>query len=187
MTENNPIRVGGCSLCLYEDIEKYEQDYITKRSTVAEIVDELKADNVECNRYKFYNHMRSHLKPEVAMIFSKNAELLSNEMVDKVGEIVIMLDQVKGKIEALDNSINADAQPAMIKAYTGLISEARRLVEELASLQEKFKGSAHIHINTLNVEYSDMKEQILQDVCQNCKVKLSKTLAPLAFKADTLG
>lgn len=187
MTENIPIRTGGCSLCLYKDIEKYENDYLNKRSTVAEIIDELKADKVDCNRYKFYNHIRNHLKPEVAMIFSKNADLLAKELVDEVGEMIMMFDQVKDKIEALDESINADSQPAMIKAYTGLVSEGRRLVEALAALEGKLQGSAHIHINTLNMEYDTMREQILQDACQNCKVKFAKTLAPLVFKAKTVG
>ena len=187
MTDNVPTRTGGCSLCLYDKIEQYEQDYINKRSTVSEIVEELQGEDVECNRYKFYNHMRNHLKPEVAMIFSQNADLLAKELVDEVGEIITMFDQVKGKIEALDHSINADAQPAMIKAYTGLVSEGRRLVEALATLQGKFEGSSHIHVNNLTVEYNQMKEQVLQDVCQNCKVKLAKTLEPLVFKSKTLG
>jgi len=94
MTDNVPTRTGGCSLCLYDKIEQYEQDYIAKRSTVAEIVEELKAEDVECNRYKFYNHMRNHLKPEVAMIFSQNADLLASELVDKVGEIITMFDSL---------------------------------------------------------------------------------------------
>lgn len=187
MTDNVPTRTGGCNLCLYDDIEKYEQDYIKKRSTVIEIVEELQAENVECNRYKFYNHMRNHLKPEVAMIFSQNADLLAKELVDEVGEIIMMFDQVKGKIEALDHTINADAEPAMIKAYTGLVSEGRRLVEALATLQGKLEGSSHIHVNTLNVQYNNMMDQVMQDVCQNCKVKLSKTLEPLVFKPEVLG
>ena len=187
MTDNVPTRVGGCSLCLYDKIEQYEQDYINKRSTVSEIVEELKAENIECNRYKFYNHMRNHLKLEVAVAFSKNADLLANELVDKVGEIITMFDQVKSNIEALDHSINADAQPAMIKAYTGLVSEGRRLVQALATIQGELKGSSHVHINTLHVEYNNMKEQVLQDICQNCKVKLAKTLEPLAFSSKTLG
>ena len=187
MTDNVPTRTGGCSLCLYEDIEKYEHDYINKRATVAEIVDELKAEKVDCNRYKFYNHIRNHLKPEVAMILSKNSDLLANELVDKVGEIIMMFDQVKVKIEELDKGISADSQPAMIKAYTGLVSEGRRLVEALASIQGELKGSTRIHINNLNVEYDAMREQVLQDVCQNCRVKLAKTLAPLIFKAKTIG
>ena len=183
---NVPTRTGGCSLCLYDHIEQYEQDYIAKRSTVAEIVEELKAEDVECNRYKFYNHMRNHLKPEVAMVFSQNADLLANELVDKVGEIITMFDQVKDNIEALDHSINADAQPAMIKAYTGLVSEGRRLVQALAAIQGELKGSSHVHINTLHVEYTQMKEKLLQDICQNCKVKLAKTLEPLVFKSKVL-
>ena len=73
----------GCSLCLYEEIEDYEQDYINKRQTVEEIVEALKSEGVDVSRTKFYNHVQHHLKTEAALVYSKNAEVLANEFIDK--------------------------------------------------------------------------------------------------------
>ena len=182
MTDNSLVRTSGCELCLYDDIEAYEQDYVSKRKTVAEIVEDLNAHNLDVNRYKFYNHIKHHLKPEVALAFSGNADMLSKEIVDKVGELIEAIDRMKSKIVGLEHSINADAEPAMIKAYTGLEAEFRRLIEALAKLSGDVKQSQSIHINTLNVEYDKVVDQVMQDVCPMCKAKLAKTLQPLIVK-----
>ena len=179
--ENRPIGKG-CSLCLYENIEEYEQDYVNRRRTVNEIIQGLRDENVEVTKYGFYNHIRSHLKPEVALIFSQNAPLLAKEVVDNIGELIEEIERMKGKIEGLEASINAEAQPSMIKAYTGMVSEFRRMLETLAKIQGDFKGSAHIHVQNMHVEYSNVIAQVLQDACPNCRVKFAKTLEPLVTK-----
>ena len=179
--ENRPIGKG-CSLCLYENIEEYEQDYVNRRRTVNEIIQGLRDENVEVTKYGFYNHIRSHLKPEVALIFSQNAPLLAKEVVDNIGELIEEIERMKGKIEGLEASINAEAQPSMIKAYTGMVSEFRRLVEGLVKLRGDFKTSSHIHVKNLNVEYNNVIGQVMQDACPSCKAKLAKTLEPLILK-----
>jgi len=180
MTKNIPIRTGGCALCLYEGMEDYENDYLDKKRTVKELVDSLKLDNVECTVYKFYNHIRNHLQPEVAILFSKNSELLATELVDKRGELIDALGRVGTKIEALDSSISSEAHPSLIKAWTGLLAEARHTIEALQSIETIGKGSSqHVHINNLNVEYKNVVAQVLQDACVNCKKKFVNTLAPL--------
>lgn len=178
-------RTSGCELCLYDKMEEYEKDFSNKRATVAEIVESLKQDNIPCTIYKFYNHMRNHLSPEVAMIFSKHAQELTNVLVDKIAETVKNFERVNEKLEVFHSALTAESEPAQIKAYTGLLAEARKIVESLAKLQGEVQGSSHIHVNNLNLEYHSVVEQILQDVCQTCKVKLSKTLEPLIAKATT--
>src|SRR3990172_3832263 len=178
---NRPIGKG-CELCLFEHIEEYEQDYVNRRRTVNEIIAALRDDNVEATKYLFYNHMRTHVKPEVALVFSKNAELLAKEIVDDTGEFIEEIERMKGKIEAIENSINAEAHPSLIKAYTGMVSEFRRLVEGLVKLRGDFKTSSHIHVKNLNVEYNNVIGQVMQDACPSCKAKLAKTLEPLILK-----
>lgn len=184
MTDNVPIRISGCELCLYDDIEQYEQDYIHKRKTVTEIVEDLNSQSIECTRYKFYNHIKFHLKPEVAIAFSGNAEILSKEIIDKVGELIEAIDRMKDKIKSLEHSINADADPSMIKAYTGLEAEFRRLIETLAKITGDMKQSQHVHIANMNVEYKAVVDQVMQDACPMCKAKFVKTLQPLILKQD---
>jgi len=184
MTDNVPIRISGCELCLYDDVEQYERDYIHKRKTVTEIVEDLNAQGVECNRYRFYNHIKHHLKPEIAIMFSGNADMLSKEIIDKVGELIEAIDRMKGKIQSLEHSINADADPSMIKAYTGLESEFRRLIETLAKISGDMKQSQTVNVANLNVEYNAVVDQVMQDACPVCKAKFAKTLEPLILKKD---
>jgi len=169
----------GCALCLYENIEEYEDDYIHKRQTVGEIVDTLKEAGVDVSKTKFYNHIQHHLKTEAALIYSKNAELLASEVVDKVEELIQNIDNMRDKMEAIEHSINSEADPSMIKAYVSLAGELRKTVEILAKLQGEFNTSQHVHVNNLNIEYNTVVEQILQDACPQCKIKFTKTLAPL--------
>ena len=183
--KNVPVRTGGCELCLFEGIEAYETDYLDKKRTVKELVASLKIENVDCTVYKFYNHIRSHLKPEVALLFSQNSELLATELIDKRGELIGALGLVGEKIEALNMSITSEAHPSLIKAWTGLITEARHTVEALQNIETIGKGSSqHVHINNLNVEYKNVVAQVLQDACQNCKKKFANTLAPLISKVE---
>jgi len=182
---NVPVRTGGCELCLYDDIEAYETDYLEKRRTVKELIASLKQENIECNTYKFYNHIRSHLKPEIAQLYSRNAPALANELIDKRGELIDNIDKVRQKIEALDMSITSEAHPSLIKAWTGLLAELRHSVEVLSSIEGIGKSSSqHVHIANLNVEYKNVVAQVLQDACVNCKKKFANTLAPLIFKQE---
>lgn len=169
----------GCSLCLFEEIEDYEQDYIHKRSTVAEIVESLKVDGVDVSRTKFYNHIQHHLKTEAALIYSKNAEVLSAEFVDKQKELIDNMEKMRDKMEAIEHVINSESDPSMIKAYVSLASELRKTIEVIAKLQGEFSSSQHVHVNTMNVEYNNVVAQILQDACPQCKVKFAKTLEPI--------
>ncbi len=169
----------GCSLCLFEDIEDYEQDYVHKRSTVDEIVTNLKQEGVDVSKTKFYNHVQHHLKTEAALVYSKNAEILAAEFVDKQKELIDNMEKMRDKMEAIEHVINSEADPSMIKAYVSLAGELRKTVEILAKLQGEFTSSQHVHVNTLNVEYNNVVAQILQDACPQCKVKFAKTLEPL--------
>ena len=186
MTENVPVRTSGCDLCLFEKMEQYEMDYLDKRSTVKEIIKALEEEeHIECNTYKFYNHIKHHLNPQVVLAYSKNADLLANEIIDKKAEMINQIDTIIGKLQAIEGSINADAEPAMIKAYTGMISEFRRLILDEAKLEGEVKGSQHVHVQNLSIEFNKFSERIMQDVCQNCKIKLTKTLAPILKKVTT--
>ncbi len=149
---------------------------------VLDIIHELKEKDVDVNQYKWYNHMRNHLKPEVAQLMSANSPMLANEAIDRLGVLIQMTSTLSEKIEGFNNSINPDADPAQIRAYTGLISECRHMVESIAKMQGEFKGSGAIHAQTVNIQYNSVVEQIMQDVCQSCKVKLSKTLEPLILR-----
>ena len=169
----------GCSLCLYEEIEDYEQDYINKRQTVEEIVEALKSEGVDVSRTKFYNHVQHHLKTEAALVYSKNAEVLANEFIDKQKELINNMDKMRDKMMAIEDSISSESDPSMIKAYVSLAGELRKTIEIIAKLQGEFSTSQHVHVNTLSVEYNTVVEQIMQDACSQCKIKFTKTLAPL--------
>jgi len=169
----------GCSLCLYDEIEDYENDYINKKQTVEEIVATLKVLNVDVSRTKFYNHIQHHLKTEAAVIYSKNAELLASQVVDKMKELIENIEKMRDKMQAIEDSISSESDPSMIKAYVSLAGELRKTVEIIAKLQGDFSTSQHVHVQNLNVEYNTVVEQILQDACPQCKVKFTKTLAPL--------
>lgn len=185
MTKNNRPITRACDLCLYDQIEDYENDFIHKRRTVAEIVDALRDENIDTTKKRFYDHIRYHLKPEVALVYSKNAPELAKEIVDNVGELIDEIERMKNKIIALENSINSDAQPAMIKAYTGMISEFRRLIESLAKIQGELKGATTTYVQNMNVEYDNIKAVVMQDTCSQCKAKLAKVLEPLVTKTDS--
>jgi len=172
----------GCDLCLFKDIEDYEMDYVKKRRTVPEIIKLLQQEHVNCTRTTFYNHIRNHLKQEIGLVYSKNAEVLAAEIVDKQGELIENIDLMRSKMEAIEHAINSESDPSQIKAYTGLAAELRKSIELLIKLQGEFKSSNHLHINTLNVEYNNVVGQVLQDACPECKVKFAKTLEPLLTK-----
>lgn len=174
----------GCDLCLFDDIGQYEKMYIKKEMKVLDIIDELKRQEVDVTQYKFYRHMRDHVKGEVAVMMSENAPMLVNETMDKLGELIKMTETLINNIEGFQFSINADADPAKIRAYTGLMSEARHMIESIAKIQGEFKGSNAIKAKTVNIQYNNIAEHIMQDVCNVCKAKLAKTLEPLILKKD---
>lgn len=183
MKENSLVRTGGCELCLYKNMEKYELDYIHKRQSVIDIIDQLSKElDMRITKYKFYNHMKMHLNPEVAQIFSTAAPKLADEVIDKTGELIDLVDTIKGKVEGFDHAINASTDPSTIRAYTGLVSELRHLIEALAKIQGEYKGSGVIHAKNVNIEYNNVIAQVLQDACHVCKAKFAKTLEPLILK-----
>ena len=89
------------------------------------------------------------------------------------------MDKMRDKMMAIEDSISSESDPSMIKAYVSLAGELRKTIEIIAKLQGEFSTSQHVHVNTLSVEYNTVVEQIMQDACSQCKIKFTKTLAPL--------
>jgi len=173
------IRTKGCKLCVDDSIDEYEKAYFDKKLTVEEIVKEL-----QCSKYAFYNHIRSHLKPEVALAVSKSAPALAEEVIDKQGELVNILEQLKKQTTRVDALLEGEIDLNMIKAFTALVAEQRKGIETLAHLQDVYFSGSKIVTNTYNIEYTQVVDKILQTACSNCKPKFLEELKPIIKKDE---
>lgn len=180
--KSTEIRTRSCELCLYEEIATYERAYINKEKHVQDIIQELKFNGLDVTNYKWYKHIRAHVRPEVGIILAENAPVLANEAVDKIGECIEAIGKVKEQIEKVEVSLNSDADPSLIRAYTALHAEARHWLEILAKLQGEFKDVAAIKVNNLNIEYNNVVGTIMQEACPVCKAKFAEKLAPQILK-----
>jgi len=170
------LRTQGCELCLYDDIGIFERAYANRTLSVIDIVKQLKSKNLEASKYKWYNHIRQHLKPEVGVLLSENVPALAQEVVDKIGECVEAIEDIKTKIDQLSLSLTADADPAIVRAYASLQAELRHWVELLAKLQGEFKDLSKITGKNVTIEYNNVMGIILQDACPVCKATFAEKL-----------
>lgn len=162
-----------CSLCLTEGVEKYEIHYLDKTMTASQIIEELK-----CKPYTWRNHINNHVKPQVGIQLANREELVDH-IVDKVGEVMVGLEDVKTVIASLRNNILNNPDPNMLKTYLSFLTELRHYTETLQKLQGDFKEGNKLQAQTINIQYNSLAGQIMQDACQVCKKKFVKTLAPI--------
>ena len=170
------INTRPCELCVYQDIDKYERAYLDNTMTKRQIFAELTKEFPDLNNYQWYNHMRNHVKPLVLAHANELAPELASDLVDMVGEMAGVIHRIKDKVEAYGEDIAPDTDPAKVKAWIAMESELGRMIERLGRISGDLKGVTKVQNQNITVNFNNMVEQIMQDVCPNCKVKLAKTL-----------
>lgn len=171
-----PLKLIRCDLCII-NFEPYLTMYLNKTKPVREIVNDLvKEHNIPCSLQKFYNHIRYHVGTQVQPMLSNEAPELVEYTINKFKELGDSIERLKNKIKTISDTINAEASPQLINAYVNLERELRASLETIARLSGDLKQSEHIHIKNMNIEYNAVFSQILQNTCNNCKLKLSKIL-----------
>lgn len=173
------IRTRGCELCLCENITTYEKAYADRSMTIKEIKKALEdEEQLHVTNYTWYNHIKTHLRPEVGVILAETAPVLAQEVVDKIGECVETIESLKSQADKISLSIENDPNPQVIRAWSGIVSEIRHWIELLARLQGEFKEVNKISAKNINIQYNETKEVILQEACPECKLKFAEKLAP---------
>ena len=165
-----------CELCVREDMAEYEIAYANKTLTGVEIAKRLGiADD------KFREHYNNHVVRAVSTELIESAPMIKKVIENRVDEIDGLIDLVKNKVESFDDSITSDSDPAQVRAYTGLVTEMRKLIESLDKLKNDSKIGG-IKAKNVTLQFTQVIEQVMQDSCQSCKQKLSKTLIPIIKK-----
>jgi len=165
------VKQGSCELCLIEDIKKYEDGYLSKEMTKNYIIDKLQIDN-----YKWYKHINYHVRPLMLTSVNETAPELARDYIDKMGDLLQLLEAEKVKAQEITESISAGSDPKMINAWVSVNAEIRRTIESIARLDGDLKTHTEITKNTINIEYGKVIEHVLQETCMTCKAKLSKSL-----------
>ena len=171
-------REGSCQVCLIKDIEEYELAYTRKEKTKEQIIHELKIDN-----YKWYKHMR-HVNAVVVSNVNEQYPDLAKDFIDKMGDLLQLLETEKEKAEEITKEIHGSSDPKLINAWVSVNSEIRKTIETIAKISGDLSTHTQITHNTLNVEYNDVIEHVLQNTCVKCKTKLAESLPNIIKKVD---
>jgi len=170
---------------LIEGIEEYERSYLKREKTLGQVLDELAEKGHKISKSQWWNHINNYVKPKVNQYLANtNTAVISQDVIDKIGECMEGLDRLREVIEQTKTSLNSDVDPNVMKVYISAEAEFRRYIETLAKLQGEFKDVAKVQINNLNIEYNNVVGQVLQDACPNCRIKFAKTLEPLIKKQE---
>ena len=169
------IRTQGCKLCIHQEIEAYERAYFDKKLTVDEIVKELGVTN-----YTFYKHIRDHVKPETGMTLSKGSLILADQVIDKQGKVIKIIETLEKQIDKITLILDGEIDVNMIKAFTLLIGENRRNIKILAELQGEFRiNEPKTVTNNYNIEYTQVVDVVMQYACEKCKPIFARELRPV--------
>jgi len=172
------IRTRGCKVCVNQEAQKYEEAYFTKTLSVDEIVKELGISN-----YTFYKHIRDHIRPEAAMTISGGALVLAEQVIDKQGLIVEILEDLRSQSRKTLTVLDGELDINMIKAYTMLVAEQRRTIKLLAELQGEFNlQDVKSVTNNYNIEFTQVVDKIMQVACQTCRPKFAEELKPIILR-----
>ena len=165
-----------------EGIEEIETLFITKRVSMEDVTEWFKKKDYDVSPSSWYHHVRYNLKPQVALQVSKSVPDIANDVIDKYNECLSGLSRLRTVINrALDAP---DLDPNVLRVYVAAEKESRAYLETMHKLSSEYKENSHVHIENLNIEYSNVVNQVLQDACPKCKIKFAKTLAPLVKKKD---
>lgn len=167
-----PVVTTVCEVCRNPEISKIERAWIDKTMSIPDI---LKALSI--TKYKWYHHVKHHLKPEVAVALSANAEILAADTVDKVGEVVEQLDRLKSKLEKFDDAMQgAGIDHNDYKIWLSLETAIARNIETLAKIQGEYKDATIINANNVTVEYNQFNQMVMQEACPVCKKKFAEKM-----------
>ena len=153
-----------CEVCRTPNIEKVELDFIQKKMSTQEVITQL-----DCSKWKWYHHVKYHLKPGVAQAISKNADFLANQIVDKTGDLLESLERLQEKVNLIESQIDGNTEPTKIKVYTSMEAEIRNTVLALAKIQGDFKDSAYIQVNNITVQLNKISDIVMTNACPRCK------------------
>jgi CO dehydrogenase/acetyl-CoA synthase gamma subunit (corrinoid Fe-S protein) len=165
--------VNNCELCIKEGIEEYETKYLDRELTASQCIERL-----QTKAYTWRNHINNHVKPQVALQLANRTELVDH-VVDKVGETIRGLDDVKEVLSSMKQSILNSPDPQFLKTYLQALAELRHYVEALQKLQGDFQDTNKVNIQNMHVEYNNLVGHIMQDSCPKCKTKFAQTLKPV--------
>jgi len=161
-----------------DDITGIEIDYLEKRKTSSQCIELL-----DCKLYSWRNHINNHVKPQVAIQLADRSEI-TDHIVDKVGEVIGGLDDLKEVMKILKQQILANPDPIMLKTYLSALAELRHYTETLQKLQNEFKDNGNINVQNMHVEYNQLVGTIMQDSCPLCKSKFAVSLKDVIRKID---
>ena len=163
-----------CEICRTPNIEKVEMAYVQKQLSTQEVITQF-----DCSKWKWYHHVKYHLKPGVASAMSKNADFLANQIVDKTGDLLESLERLQEKVNLLESQIDGNTEPAKIKAYTSMEAEIRNTILALGKIQGDFKDSAYIQVNNITVQLNKISDVIMSNACPKCKPIFASKLEDL--------
>jgi len=164
-------RQGSCDVCLIEGIEDYERDYLSKKKTKTQIIEELHIDN-----YKWYKHINNHVKPGILALVGETNPELAKDYIHTMDDLLQFLELEKTKALEITQQISASSDPRMINAWVSVNAEIRKTIETIAKVGGELKTHSDVTHNTVNIEYSKVVEHVLQETCMMCKAKLAKSL-----------
>jgi hypothetical protein len=165
------IKPVNCELCISDrDLTDLETRYLQREITTAYVVEQL-----GCKLYTWRTHINNHVRPAVALQLSQRTEVTDN-IVDKIGEVVSGLDDLKEVITMLKKTILSNPDPIMLKTYLQALAELRHYTETLQKLQGEFKDTGKINVQNMHVEYNQLVGKIMQDSCPKCKGVFAESL-----------
>jgi len=165
-----PISTQVCTICRDPRIGELERAWIDRTKSVQDIMEEL-----DVTKYKWYHHVKHHLKPEIAMALSSNAEILAAQTIDKVGETVDQLDRLKGKIKLLDEAMTGHSiDHNTMKVWLSLETAITKNIETLAKIQGEYKDATIINAQNITIEYNQFNQMVMQEACSVCKAKFAE-------------
>jgi hypothetical protein len=169
-----------CELCIRDDdITQIEIDYLNKDLSAEQCIHQLGT-----KPYTFRNHIKNHVKPQVAIQLANRGELV-DVIVDKVGEVVRGLDDLKDVMAGLKQQVLNSSDVNLLKVYLAALAEVRHHTETLQKLQGDFKDTGKINVQNMHIEYNALVGHIMQDSCPQCKAKFAVSLKDVIKKVDS--
>ncbi len=157
-----------CKICQHPNRTDVEQKYLNDNMTAA-----VAGAKLNVSGPFFSHHMRHHVKAETDLYLAGSAPMIANTVMKKVQDLNTVADALMGR---LDKYIMQDGpiDPNMDKSLRGLAAEFRGYIMDLARLEGEFQDAPAIQINKIENQYNNLLAMLVQDLCIECKQKLSQ-------------
>ena len=166
----NKLTKSSCKVCAHSNRFEWEDKIINHKATRKDA-----AKDMDVSEQMMSEHMRFHFGSQV-MTQIKDSPVAQEAAVNLKSAISMLntyLSQLTQRQDAIFMMpIDAKSEFA-IKAH---LSEVRETLKMLLEVQGNLSQAPSVKVHEMNIQYNNLKETVVSDLCPMCKAKIIKKL-----------